>query len=267
MIFNCHTHIGDAFVSLPKGKWSVEELFTPPHGLKHRMLSKASEQIIIDGMKKAIDIMEKCGTSVFIDFREGGVDGVKMLIEAVKGRKIFPIILARPKELEYDEREVDELLSTADGIGISSIYDWNEEDVKMLAEHTHEKRKIFALHASEIRREDIEKIIELKPKFVVHLCRANEDDIKRIADKGIGVVICPRANSFFNLKPPVEYLLEYKVKVMLGTDNAMIVKPDIIEEMNFLIKNFNVPEEKAIDMIEKNPTNFFEEILKKMLHS
>ena len=50
MIFNCHTHIGDAIIEL-KRKYSLEELVAPG-GYKHRMLEMADEKIVMDGMKK-----------------------------------------------------------------------------------------------------------------------------------------------------------------------------------------------------------------------
>jgi len=255
MIFNSHTHIGDAFISIDK-KYSIEELFSPS-GIKNKMLEKASKEEIIKGMRKAVDIMEECGTNFFVDFREGGIEGVKILKEAIRGRKIKAIILGRPKNLLYDEKEVDELLDICDGIGLSSIYDWNENEIEMIANHVNERKKIFAIHASEVRRENIEKVISLKPKFVVHMCNASDEDIKKIVKEGIGIVICPRSNFNFNLSPPVNKLIEYKANIMLGTDNAMIVKPDIIEEMNFLIEKFNIEKSSAYEMISKNPYNFF----------
>ncbi|MBC7080705.1 MAG: amidohydrolase family protein [Thermoplasmatales archaeon] len=255
MIFNSHTHIGDAFISLEK-KYSIEELFAP-YGIKHRMLEKASGEEILNGIKKAIDIMEKCGTDFFVDFREGGIEGVKILKEALKGRKIKAIILGRPKNFIYDEKEIDELLDISDGIALSSVYDWDKNEIEMVANHVHERKKIFAIHASEVRREDVEQIISLKPKFVVHLCKASDEDIKKIVKEKIGVVICPRSNFNFNLSPPLEKLIEYKANIMLGTDNAMIVEPNIFEEMKFLIEKFDIEEEKAYDMISKNPCKFF----------
>lgn len=266
-IFNCHTHIGDAFLSLPKKKMSVEELFAPPYGYKHVMLEKASREEIIHGMEKAIEIMEKCNTNYFIDFREGGIEGVMMLKEALRGKKINAIILGRPKKMVYNENEIEELLHVCHGIGISSISDWNYEELLSIANHTHEKKKIFSIHASEVKREDIKKILDLKPKFLIHLCKASEDDLNEIASKRIGVVICPRANSFFGLKPPVKTLLEKNIVTMLGTDNAMIVKPNIIEEMKFLVEKYGIKQEEAFKMISSIPKKFFGEILKKGVHS
>ncbi len=257
MIFNCHTHIGDAFIKLLPRKYSVEELVAPPHGYKHVMLKKASREEIVEGMRKAIDVMEECGTDVFVDFREGGRGGVEILREAMEGRKIKAVILSRPSGLRYDEDEIDDLLDISHGIGLSSVSDWDFEEVKAIAEHVESRKKIFAIHASENKREDIEKIIELHPLFVVHLCRATEEDIKEVIKKGIGVVICPRANAFFGLAPPVNILLEHGAKIMLGTDNAMIVKPDIMEEKKYLMQKFGVDEEEADKMVTSTPAKLF----------
>lgn len=266
MIFNCHTHIGDAFIKPPKNL-SLEKIFAPPHGYKHLMLEKASREKIIEGMKKAINIMENCGTNVFIDFREGGLRGVEMLKEALKERKIKAIILGRPKKLFYDEKEMEELLGKCHGIGISSISDWNEEELQMVVEHVKEKNKIFAMHASENRREDINKILDLKPDFLVHLCKATEDDLNEIKSKKIGVVVCPRANSFFNLSPPIKLLLEKNIPTMLGTDNAMIVEPNIMEEVKYVVNKFKIEKKEAIKMVSDIPKKFLSEILKNHMHS
>ena len=151
-------------------------------------------------------------------------------------------------------------MSISDGIGLSSIYDW-DSSIEKIAEFVNRHNKIFAIHVSEDKRENIDEVIKLHPKFVVHLCKATPKDIEKIAEEKIPVVICPRANAFFGLKPRVNLLLKYNVKVMLGTDNAMIVKPNIIEEMKFLIKNFNVEYNEAIKMITANPQNVFNDFL------
>jgi len=265
MIFNCHTHIGDAFIKLKK-KYSLEELVAP-NGYKHYMLNKAKEEEILMGMDKAIEIMERCNTDVFIDFREGGIKGVKILKKALEGKKIKAIILARPEKMEYSEKEIEKLLEISHGIGLSSYSDWGEDEIKLIAEHIKARKKIFAMHASEGKREDIGKILDLKPDFLVHLCRATEDDINEIVRKGIGIVVCPRANAYFGLKPPLKILMEKKAIVMLGTDNAMIVKPNIIEEMEYTVKNFGIRKEEAFKMISKNPSKFFGEILKNHVYS
>ncbi len=255
-IFNCHTHIGDAFIHIDKGKkWSVEELVAPPHGLKHVLLQKAKEEDILKGMKEAIETMKSCGTTHFCDFREGGLEGVKLIKKALDG--INAIILGRPLHHAYDKKEMDEILEASDGIGVSSISDWDFWELKKVAEHTNKKKKIFALHASEAVREDINAILDLKPTFLIHMCKANDSDLEIIANEGIPVVVCPRSNAFFGIKTKVEEMKEKGIKLMLGTDNAMINPPNIIEEMAYLAKNFDIGLEEAWNMITKIPEETF----------
>ena len=159
------------------------------------------------------------------------------------------------------------MLDYSHGIGISSISDWNYEELSLISSHVNERKKIFAIHASENKRENIQKILDLKPRFVVHLCSATDEDITDVAKEKIGVVVCPRANLFFGLQPPIDMLLKKKIPVMLGTDNAMIVKPDIFKEVDFLIKNYDINQNTVLKMISDTPTKIFEEILKKHAYS
>lgn len=255
-IFNCHTHIGDAFIHIDRERrWSVEELVAPPNGLKHLLLEKADEEEIMEGMKGAIKIMKECGITHFCDFREGGIKGINMLKKILND--IDAIILGRPLHHFYDKKEMDEILKISDGIGVSSISDWDFYELRKVADHVNKKKKIFALHASEAVREDINKILDLKPTFLVHMSRANDSDLELIANEGIPVVICPRSNAFFGIKTKVKEMKKKGVKLMLGTDNAMITPPNIIEEMVYLAKNFNIDLEDAWKMITKIPEETF----------
>ena len=255
-IFNCHTHIGDAFIHIDKSKkWSVEELVAPPHGIKHLLLKKASEEEIMNGMEKAMKIMKSCGTTHFCDFREGGIKGVELIKKVLN--EINAIILGRPVEHIYDKEEIDGILKISNGIGVSSISDWDFWELRKVAEHVHKKKKIFALHASEVVREDINAILDLKPTFVVHMSKANDSDLEIIANEKIPVVVCPRSNAFFGIKTNVKGMLGKGVKLMLGTDNAMITPPNIIEEVTYLVKNFNVNLKDAWSMITRIPEETF----------
>ncbi len=258
-VFNCHTHIGDAFISsdvIGNKKWTVEELVAPPLGLKHRMLNEASDETIAEGMKKAISIMKGCGTTHFCDFREGGAEGAEQLKRIAEGEGINAMVLGRPVGLSYDRVEMDKILEIADGIGVSSISDWDYDELRKVAEHTRKRKKMFALHASEAVREDINAILDLKPSFLVHMSSASIDDIEIVADEGMPIVVCPRSNAFFGIRPDIEGMLSHGIPLMLGTDNAMIVPPDITGEIRYLIDNFDVSREQAADMITSNPRKY-----------
>jgi len=238
---NAHTHIGDSFIrerdiKLPK---NVEELVAPPSGLKHKLLRETSDEDIIKGMEKSIDVMTKNGIEVFCDFRESGVLGISQLKAALQFWKISPIILGRPDSLEYDKNETDILLKNSDGIGLSSISDWDYSELQKIARQTKNKNKIFAIHASELIREDIDKILDLKPNFLVHMVKATEADLIRVKDENIPIVICPRSNAFFGMKANVIMMKKVGIDIMLGTDNAMLNSPNILDEMTHLKAQFN----------------------------
>ena len=235
---NMHTHIGDTFIgekrkNLPR---DVKKLVAPPHGLKHVLLNNASNEEIINGMKKSIDLMEKTGTSLFCDFREQGLKGVNLLKTALKDAGINCIILSRPVKPKYDEKEIGLLLENSHGLGIGSLSEWNYEDLAKVAKYVHSKKKIFSIHASETKREDIDSILELEPDFLVHMVYASKKDLKKIIDRDIPIVICPRSNHFFGLKLDIKKLKEGNVTLTLGTDNAMINPPNIIDETKFLLR-------------------------------
>ena len=237
---NMHTHIGDSFVkyrniTLPR---SIEELVAPPNGLKYKLLKDASEKELIDGMEKSIAFMLKSGTNIFCDFREDGIQGICYLKTATDLWNINSVILSRPDKLTYDKNEIDLLLKNSNGIGLSSISDWDYSEIIKIAKQTKNKKKIFAIHASERVREDIDLILDLKPDFLVHMVKASESDLVCVKENNIPIVLCPRSNAFFGIKPNVALMKKIGVDILLGTDNAMLSSVSILDEINYFLKNF-----------------------------
>jgi len=233
---NAHTHIGDSFIKernidLPK---NIEELVAPPNGLKHRLLREASDEEIIGGMEKSIDVMIKSGTKYFCDFRENGILGISQLKAALRSREISSIILSRPTSLEHDKNELDLLLKNSDGVGVSSVSDWSYSELERVAKHVKAKGKLFALHTSERIREDIDLVLNLKPDFLVHMIYATGDDLQRVRDNDIPVVVCPRSNSFYGLTPDFELLKNKQVDILVGTDNAMLNSTSVLDEIKYI---------------------------------
>jgi len=235
---NAHTHLGDSFIrfqhlQLPR---NVKELVAPPAGLKHRLLKQAKEQEILEGIQKSLMEMSIAGTSCFCDFREGGVLGIYQIRKAMKRCSIEAVILSRPSQMTYDKTELDRLLENSDGIGLSSISDWEPSEIEKLAAHVRKKKKLFALHASEVEREDIDCVLELKPNLLIHMIAATQSDLEKVSEAAIPVVICPRSYLFFRLKHNLEMMKKTGVTLLLGTDNAMINNPDVLEEVKVLQK-------------------------------
>jgi cytosine/adenosine deaminase-related metal-dependent hydrolase len=235
---NAHTHLGDSFIrlkhlQLPR---NVKDLVAPPAGLKHRLLKEASEQEILEGIQKSLVEMATAGTSCFCDFREGGLIGVYQLRKAMKHCGIDSVILSRPSQMTYEKQDLDRLLENSDGIGLSSISDWEPSEIEKLAQHVRKKKKLFALHASEVEREDIDRVLDLHPSLLVHMIAATKVDLERVKEANIPIVICPRSYLFFHLKHNLALMKKTGVTLLLGTDNAMINTPDVIEEVRVLRK-------------------------------
>ncbi len=239
---NSHTHLGDSFIrkknaTLPN---DIEKLVAPPDGIKHKMLEEASTEEIIKGIDESIIEMGKSGTSFFCDFRENGIDGINQIKTSLEHSNISSIVLSRPKRLEYDKEEIDLLLKNSEGIGLSSISDWEYSEIMKVAKHVKKNGKVFAIHASERVREDIDSILDLNPDFLVHMIKATESDISQVKENNIPIVLCPRSNAFFGLKPDFTRLKKLGIKMMIGTDNAMINPPNVLDEIRFIRETTNI---------------------------
>lgn len=228
-LINSHTHLADYRVPLDLSL-PLEKIVAPPDGMKHRILEKTPPSVIIEGMAKLSEMMIRRGTSRFIDFREGGPEG-SILLRSIGGARAVPTIMGRPQGLRFDRDEVEQVLRHAHGIGVSSISDWDYEELRALSEFVRSKGCQFALHASERVREDIDRVLDLKPSYLVHMCEATESDLEICADAGVPVVICPRSNLFFGKMPPIADMIGKGVIIALGTDNAMVTPPDMLTEM------------------------------------
>jgi len=226
---NSHTHCADAGLKIPPGM-TMEELVAPPDGLKHAYLRGLEGPSLENNIRAYAHASRMNGIGTFIDFREGGERGCMTLRKAVPGATI----LGRPLSEEYDQDEVSRILDVADGIGISGISDLDHGYIEKVADQARERRKIFAIHASERVREDIDLILSLDPAFVVHMVEATDSDLLKCAESEVPVVVCVRSNLYFGKVPPVKRMLDCGVDVAIGTDNAMFCDPDMRAEASVL---------------------------------
>lgn len=224
-ILNMHTHCADYGLRIPSGM-SLEDLVAPPDGLKHRYLRTAPESEIRGSMIRFSEDSRAFGSASFVDFREGGVEGCRMLREAAPKA----VILGRPVSPEFDPEEIARILGYADGIGIPSISDMDIGYIESVADAVRDARRIFALHVSERVREDIDLVLSLDPAFVVHMCEATDDDICKCAEAEVPIVVCPTSNAYFGKRCPAARVLANGADMALGTDNGMIRSPDAVDE-------------------------------------
>ena len=226
-IVDTHTHVADAGLVLDR-RYGLEELVAPPDGLKHRYLSETDGSKIRDDMREYISRLEMSGVSGFLDFREGGVEGARLL-RSVSGNAT---ILGRPVSDRYDPNEIDGILEYADGIGLPSITDMDAGYIDAVADHVHRKNKMLALHVSERVREDIGHVVSLEPDLIVHMVQATDRDMRECADNGIPVSVCPTSNLYFGMVPPVGRMIDAGMEISIGTDNGMLFpSADIFDEL------------------------------------
>lgn len=227
---NAHTHIGDSVIKDPP-YLPLAGLVQPPNGLKHRVLAETSRSDLMASMKATIQDMIRTGTCAFVDFREGGSDGVKALNDALIGSHIETKSFGRP--LDNDMSYLD----SCDGTGLSSTSDLDIDVIREIVSHTKRRGKRFAIHAGERDSADILPAIELEPDLLIHLTQSGRNEIKSIHESSIPIVVCLRSNLLTRSGfPPIKKMLDEGILVAAGTDNVMFNSVNMFSEMEFLAK-------------------------------
>ena len=230
---NGHTHLGDAISVREPPPGPVATLVRPPNGYKFRLLRDASRETKLHGLRGAFARMAADGVAAVIDFREEGTEGVRLFREAIRDFPIRPVVLGRPLERPVERAELADLLSVADGVGLSSALEETPATRDAVARACRRRGKRYGLHASEARREDPDSFLHPRPDLVIHLAKATTDDLAAVRDAKVTVAVCPRSNALFGRQPDLASMERLGVSVLLGTDNAMFHAPSIWRELEF----------------------------------
>ncbi len=265
---NAHTHIGDSIGKDVTLNSSVDKKIHPVFGAKSKILKNTSEENLANFMKNTCHSMIQKGITTFVDFREGGFNGVALLKKVLSDVPLRSIILGRmefyqtsteiKKNLSFPRekiRDLTTLIKTCDGIGISGA---NENSTSVL-NHYSKTTKLRAIHSSETKqsvskskkvtgKSETIRALLLQPHFLVHMTYASKSDLSAVAKKTRGIVICPRANSSLAEGiPDIELMQKAGCTIALGTDNVMINSPDMFREMDFIWKATMGLHKKRID--------------------
>ena len=237
---NAHTHIGDSIAKEAGRGLSLDELVAPPDGLKHQLLREASREELVAAMTRSVRFMQETGTASFVEFREGGVEGVYALREAVEGLDVDPVILGR---------ETVEAMEASDGFGASGARDG---EFSRERNATARAGKLFGIHAGERDASDVNPALDLDPDFLVHMVHPEPLHLDRLEDSGTPVVVCPRSNLVTGVGvPPIAELAD-RTTVALGTDNVMLNSPSMFREMEFAAKLADVSAPEVLRMATRN---------------
>jgi cytosine/adenosine deaminase-related metal-dependent hydrolase len=276
---NAHTHIGDSIIKDEGDGMSIEEIVKPPNGLKHIAISNSSDDDLILSMKSSLWEMLKTGTTHFIDYREGGVKGVKLLKKASEKIPINPIILGRDNNFFDEDPDLSKvkiairkLLKHCDGIAPSGFGEIHEEVAILIAKMCENQGKLSSIHAGEYEnvqcdsvnefgKTEVERAIDCGFNQLIHVTVPLNNDLDLIAKKNKNLVVCPRSNAMFtNGVPPLFEILERGINPLIGTDNIMINSPNIFRELDYTLKimraiykNFVDPKE-VLKMATSNPS-------------
>ena len=267
-LINSHTHIGDSIAKDIALNKDPDSKINPIFGIKQKILKETEPKKLIHFMRNTVKSMLKKGTTTFVDFREGGLDGVLLMQKALSNVPIRSIVLGRIEYYQSKEQikkntpipqsyqnQIDILLKNCDGIGISGSNENSDSSLKQFSK----TKKIRAIHCAETKQSYLKskqttrktepmRSILLKPDFLVHMTYATKSDLKFVSKKIKGIVVCPRANaSLAEGIPNVVQMLESKCNVTIGTDNVMINSPDMFREMDFLWKVTMGIQKKRID--------------------
>ena len=233
---NAHTHVGDSVAKEAAVGLGLEEAVVPPNSLKHRRLDTADRETQIEAMHRTLRFMQRTGTAAFLDFREFGVEGAQTLREAAEGLDIEAFVFGS---------DTPEVLDVADGFGASGATDDDFEERRAI---TRDHGVPFAIHAGEPDATDIHPALDLNPDLLIHMVHAENDHLERVADQGVPIAVCPRANRVLGVgQPPIETLLEY-TDVALGTDNVMLNGPSMFREMEYTAKTFGLSSRTVLRM-------------------
>ena len=254
---NSHTHIADSIGKDLLIDADVNSKIHPMIGLKQKLLKETPKTFLSKYIKNSAKSMIKKGITTFVDFREGGLDGVLLLKSSLDNLPIRCIILGRidhyntkneirtnmpfPKEIS---KQLTQLLKNCDGIGISGTNENSNSNLQSYAK----TKKIRAIHAAEtiesvtvskklLEKSEIQRAMLLKPSFLIHMTFATKNDLKLAAKNTRGIVVCPRANSSLAEGiPDISLMQKFGCNIAIGTDNVMINSPDIFREMDYLWK-------------------------------
>jgi cytosine/adenosine deaminase-related metal-dependent hydrolase len=237
---NAHTHIGDSIAKEAGRGLSLDELVAPPDGLKHRLLRETPRDEMVAAMRESIAYMRESGTASFIEFREGGVEGVERLHDAAADSPVEPVVLGR---------ETVAAMEAGDGFGASGARDGNFRTERTA---TRAAGKLFGVHAGERDAADVDGALDLDPDFLVHMVHTHDYHLERVADGEIPIVCCPRSNLVTDVGLPAFDRLAETTTLALGTDNVMLNSPSMFREMAVTAKHADLDAPEILRMATRN---------------
>jgi cytosine/adenosine deaminase-related metal-dependent hydrolase len=254
-LINSHVHIGDSVAKDVGDGEPIDKIVKPPSGIKHRILSETSPEDMIKAMQGSMEYMLKTGTTTFVDFREGGFEGINILKKASKTIPIRKIILGRHDSFFEEnstllelEKTAEKLLNICDGIALSGFGEIEDDVASAITKVCRKHSKPSSIHVAEYEdlqteslkikgKTEVERALIEGFNLLIHVTAPLKDDLKLISEMKIPVVSCPRSNGSLGVGiPPIMDMIDRGINVCLGTDNIMLNSPNMFKEMEYALK-------------------------------
>lgn len=254
-LINSHIHMGDSVAKDAGDGQPINKIVKPPDGIKHRILNETPPEKLVESMRESMNYMLETGTTTFVDFREGGFEGVELIDEASRDIPIRKIVLGRHDSFLDPEVETSavkktakKLLKSCDGIGLSGFGEIRDDVAIAITDTCKKYGKISSIHAAEYHdvqekslrttgNTEVQRALKTGFDLLVHLTSPIDNDLKFTGLNGVPVVSCPRSNGALSVGiPPIKEMIDNNIDVLLGTDNVMFNSPNMFQEMEYALK-------------------------------
>ncbi|HKU82926.1 MAG TPA: amidohydrolase family protein [Candidatus Nitrosocosmicus sp.] len=94
-LINSHVHIGDSIGKDISASSDLDQRIHPKYGIKKTILEKTPSSQLMQMIRNAAISMLHKGITTFVDFREGGLEGINLIQNAVENIPIKKLILGR----------------------------------------------------------------------------------------------------------------------------------------------------------------------------
>lgn len=238
-LINCHTHVGDSIAKDVTAGMDTDSATHPALGAKAAVLARTEPAHLAEHMRASCRAMVRTGTTSFVDFREGGAAGARLLKSL--DVPVRAVVLGRAAD---PESEMGGVLDAADGVGVSGANECSDAELaaysrcpKLRAIHSAETESSVRRSAERTGRSEVRRALSMRPHFLVHMTHATREQMASAAGAVRGIVACPRSNAALGAgTPDIGAMAKSGCAVALGTDNVMVNSPDMLREMDYAAK-------------------------------
>ncbi len=236
---NMHVHGMDYSVVEEGYDLDIDSLVGEPYGLKYTLLKKISDKTLCSFLKSFMMKVRSYGAGFVAEFRELGLRGLKIC--DINKMDVGHFVLTMPEiQGKLTKDYIDEILKSADGVGISSPLYFSPEDLSLLYKQSRKAGKLFFSHASEIKEthdsNDFKLLFNVGiPDAVIHGTWLTSEELALLRELDVTLVLCLRSNLWFlSGLPNLKEIYSLGINVALGTDNGGWIKPDLWREAELL---------------------------------